>query len=230
MALRIGKDLDLHVARRDHGALQDQFVGAERGRGLGARAGQRDGQRRRLAHQPHAAPAAARRGLHHQREADRAGLGQQRGVVLGRALVARHARHVGGQHQALGLGLVAHGADRPGGRAHEDQARRRDGLGKGRVLGQEAVAGVDGVGAAGAGGLDDGGDVQVRLARRGGADADRAVRGRYMRAVAVGLGVDGHGGQPEAARGAHDAHRDLAAVGDEQRMEGSAGCRHGGIL
>ena len=36
-AVRVGKDLHLDVAGVDHGPLEDQFVGAEGARGLGAR-------------------------------------------------------------------------------------------------------------------------------------------------------------------------------------------------
>ena len=40
-----------------------------------------------------------------------------------------------------------------------------------------------------------------------------------VQCVAVGLGVDGHGGEAKLATGLNDAHRDLATVGDEQPFD-----------
>ena len=56
-------------------------------------------------------------------------------------------RHAGLRHRSLGLDLGAHRVDRLGRRADPDQAGVLDRAGELGVLGQEAVAGVDGVGA-----------------------------------------------------------------------------------
>jgi len=58
-----------------------------------------------------------------------------------------HHRHLGRRHRAAGLRLVAHQPDGVRRRADESQAALTDDLGEVRVLGQEAVAGVDRVGA-----------------------------------------------------------------------------------
>ena len=70
----------------------------------------------------------------------------------------------------------------------------RAGPGEGRVLGQEAVAGVDGVGARRQGGGDDQIDVQVGVARRAPRQPDGLVRLADERRPLVGVGEDGHGG------------------------------------
>ena len=69
-------------------------------------------------------------------------------VVARGACVAGDGGHARALDGALGGGLGAHQADRFRRRADEDDARRRAGLGELGVLGEEAVAGVDGLGAA----------------------------------------------------------------------------------
>ena len=80
----------------------------------------------------------------------------------------------------LGLGLVAERLDRGRRRADPDQPGVDDGLGEVGVLGEEAVAGVHGVGAGLVGDRDDLGDVEVGLGRawrrRGSGPRRRAAR------------------------------------------------------
>ena len=102
-----------------------------------------------------------------------------------------------------------------GRRADERQPALAGDLGEMRVLGEEAVAGMDGVGAGDLRGGDDRGDVEVALARRGRTDADVVVGVADVQRVAVGLGMDGHGLQAHFLAGQDDAQRDLAAVGDQ---------------
>ncbi len=67
--------------------------------------------------------------------------------------------------------------------------------------------------------LQDGGDVHVALLHGGGAHEVALVHGGGVQPVGVGLGVDAHGGDTEAAAGAGDARGDLAPVGDEDPGE-----------
>jgi hypothetical protein len=112
--------------------------------------------------------------------------------------------------------------------ADEHEAGALDPLGEVGVLGQEAVARVDGHGVGDLRGADDGRDVQVAVAGGGRADADRFVGEQDMLEIAIGLGVDGDGLDAEFAAGALDAQRDLAAVGDEDfsiiRSRTAVGC------
>ena len=87
------------------------------------------------------------------------------------------------------------------------------------VLGQKAVAGMDGVGPGAGGGAEEGRDVEIGVGRRGGAEAHGSVSGAHVGAVGVGVGVDGHGADAQPAAGANDAAGDFAAVGDEDRVD-----------
>ena len=95
-----------------------------------------------------------------------------------------------------------------------------DGAREGGVLGEEAVAGMDGVGPRAPRRLDEALDAEIRLARRRGSDADGVVGGAHVRRLAVGVGVDRDGGEPLGAAGAGDADGDLAAVGDQHAPHG----------
>ncbi len=55
--------------------------------------------------------------------------------------------------------------------------------------------------------------VAFRAARR--ADADGLVGKPHVQRVAVGLGIDGHGGNAEFLAGANHAQGDFTAIGDE---------------
>ena len=68
-------------------------------------------------------------------------------------------------------------------------------------------------------GFDDGVAAQVALARRRRADAMRFVAGRDVHGVGVGVGIDRDGAHAHAPRGARDATRDLAAIGDEDAVK-----------
>ncbi len=93
------------------------------------------------------------------------------------------------------------------------------GLGEGLVLGQEAVAGVDGAGAGVARGLQNGVGAQVAGARLGAADVDGLVARGDVAGVGVRVGIDGDGAQSHAARGGGDAAGDFAAVGNQHSIE-----------
>ena len=224
VAVPVGEDLDLDVARRRDGALEDELGVPEGALCLRAGAAQQLGELPRRRHQPHAAPATACGGLDHHREADARGLGREALFALIVALVARDAGHAGGLHERLGAGLVAHRGDGLGGRADEDQPRVVAGLREVLVLGQEAVARVHGVRAAEPGRLDDGVDAQVRLRRQRLADAHRLVGLAHVARCRVGAGIHRHGPVAQRARGPDDAQRDLAAVGDQDLSKGRGPC------
>ena len=148
VAVAVGEHLHLDVARIGQVALQvDGGVGEEllalaggalEG-GLELVLGQRDAE---------ALAAAAARGLDGHRVADRVGDHLARVLDrlhrLGRAGHDRHARRL---HQLARAGLRAHRLDRARRRADEHDARVLAGLRERRVLGEEAVAGMDRLGA-----------------------------------------------------------------------------------
>ena len=140
-------------------------------------------------------------------------------AVLAVALVARHHRHAGLGGDRLGVGLAAHAPHGGGRRPDELDAGLAHGFGEIGVLGEEAVARMDAVGAGRLGGGDDLVDAQVAVGCRPGTDLHRLVGHAGERRAAVGLGDDGHRLHPEPAGGADDADGDLAAIGDQDFLQ-----------
>ena len=94
-----------------------------------------------------------------------------------------------------------------------------------RVLGQESVAGVDGIGPRDLGRAQDVGEVEVAFRRLGGADADPFVREEGVEGLPVGFGENGDCLEAQLPAGADDPQGDLSAVGDEDfRNHGALAC------
>jgi hypothetical protein len=135
------------------------------------------------------------------------------------AVGAGHARHARRHHRVARHGLVSHALDGLRGRADEGETGVSAGAGEPGVLGEEPVAGVDGVRARHQRGRDDVRDVQVALGGRRRPHADRLIGHSRVQAVPVGLGEDRHRADAELPACPYDAERDLAPVGDEYLSE-----------
>ena len=135
--------------------------------------------------------------------------------VLDRARRARHRRHAGLLGQTPRGGLVAHLADLLAGGADERDVGGPAGVGELGVLGEEAVARMNRVGAGDLGGGDQVGDLEVGGAAGRRADADVVVGKADVQRFAVGLAVDRHGGDPQLPARANDPQGDLPAVRDQ---------------
>jgi hypothetical protein len=215
----VGEHLHLDVPRPDDGLLEEHRRVAERAAGLAHGRREHLRQRRGVRHLPHAAPAAARDGLHEQREPDV--------VRRGDELVDVGRRRRRAQHRDPGLArrrdrahLVAGQREDAGRRPDERDARRLAGARQLRVLGEEAVARVDGVRAGLARDADDLVDVEVRAHRVAAlADEVRLVGLDAVDGAAVLPREHRDGAATELVRRAERAHRDLAAVGDEDLGE-----------
>ena len=92
-------------------------------------------------------------------------------------------------------------------------------FGKARVLRQEAVAGMHGVGAGDLAGRQNGRDVEIAVLGRRRADAHALVGEAHMHGVGVGGGMHRHGRDAEFLAGAQHPQRDLAAIGDQDFIE-----------
>ncbi len=114
-----------------------------------------------------------------------------------------------------GRGLVTEAPDRFGWRSDPGQPGVDDGLGEVGVFRQEAVSGVDGVGAAGATRVENLVDPQVRITRRAAGEGVRFVRDAYVQGVDVGLRVHGDAGIPGVAACPGNPDSDLSPVGNE---------------
>src|SRR4029077_8340024 len=111
---------------------------------------------------------------------------------------------------APGARLLAHLLHRLGRRTDERDAGVRAGARALRVLREEAVPRVDRVGAGGLAGGDHVLDREVALARGRRAHAHRFVAGAHVQGGAIGVAVDGDGGDAHLLAGAGDAEGDLA--------------------
>ena len=229
VAVLVAEHLDLDVARVLDELLDEHAIVAE------ARLGLRAGEPETLlgllgvVGDAHALAAAAGRGLDHDGIAD---LGGDLHGLLGvadLAQVPRHGRDLGLGGRLLALDLVAHGGDGARVGADEDDAGLGQRHGKCLALGQEAVAGVHGLGAGGAAGLDDLVDDEIGLGGRRRADGDGLVRHLDVQAVAIGLGVDRDGLDAELARALDDAAGDLAAIGDQDLLEHRLDLQRNGV-
>ncbi len=194
-------------------------VVAEGGLGLGPRDGQRLGQVDGGAGDLHAAPAAARRRLDQHRKADVPGDAHRLVVVGHAAFGARHAGNAERPRGALGLDLVAHDADMFGLGADEADVVVGENFGEFGVFRQEAIAGMDGVGAGDLAGGEQGRNVEIGVARRRRADAHQFVGQLHMHGFGVGGRMDGDGGDSQLLRRAQDAEGDFAAIGDKDFFE-----------
>ncbi|MDH6666760.1 UNVERIFIED_ORG: hypothetical protein M2442_002759 [Methylorubrum zatmanii] len=174
----------------------------------------------------HPDAAAARRALEHDGIADRLRRAQRR-LAIGQEVGTGQERDAAGFGQLAGGVFEAEGAQVLRARADEADALRRQPLGEADILGQEAVAGMDGLCAGRLTGGDDGLDVEIALRGRRGAETHGLVGGEYARREAVGVGVDGDRGDAHAPQCAHDAGGDLAAIGDQNLGEHALRPRRG---
>ena len=142
---------------------------------------------------------------------EQSGAGQQRDAVRGREFA-------GGVLEAERAHVVA-------ARPDEAQACRFACVGKGGMLGQEAVAGVHGLRAGLARGGEDRRDVQIAVGRRRGPDAYGFVGERHVARVAIGIRIDRDRCDTEALQRADHAAGDFAAVRDEDFGESHVASR-----
>ena len=80
---------------------------------------------------------------------------------------------------------------------------------------------MDGLGARAFRDVEDLVHPQIRLGGRSRADGVGFVGLADMERGAVDVGIDGDGGDAHFAAGAHDAHRDLSSIGDQNLLEHS---------
>ncbi len=166
VAVAVGQNLHLDVARTQKVLLDVDGVVAEGRAGLGLRGHEVDLEFLDVARDAHPLAAAARRRLDQDREADLLGEGECLVVGLDDSVAARHRRHAGGGHGLARDRLVAHPLDGVRRRADEDDARILACAREVGVLGEEAVARVDRLRAGLKRRRDDVGHVEVRQRRR----------------------------------------------------------------
>src|SRR5712671_6195594 len=115
--------------------------------------------------------------------------------------------------------LRAQGSHRRGGRSDKANSRGFARLREGRFLREEAVTGMNRVGATVMGDLDDPLELQIGLGWRRAADVMGFVRVAHVNRVPVCVGVHRGCWDPELAASSHDANGDLASVRDKNLVE-----------
>jgi hypothetical protein len=218
-AVRVCQHLDLDVARILEVALDvDRRVGEVR---LPLAAGGFEGALDlvRRGNDLEALPSAAGRRLDRDRPAQL--VAQRANLVRRRDRLRRpwNDRHAGGLHALAGGNLGAHDVDRLGRWADPGEPGLLDGARKGRVLGQEPVAGMDRFGAGALRCVDHPLLDEVALRRRSWAEQVGLVGGTHVERVAIRFRVDGDRRDPELPQSAEDPDRDLATIGDEHLRE-----------
>ncbi len=171
-----------------------------------------------FANEGHADAAAAAGAFEHDGVADAGGFALC-GFEVGEEVGAGQKGDAVGAGKGAGGMLGAELAHLRGAGADEGDAGGFAGFDEGGVFGEEAVTGVDGLGAGGARGGEDFVGVEVGLRDGGGAEVDGFVGLGDVEAVAIGLGIDGDGGDAHATESADDAAGDGSAVGDEDLGE-----------
>jgi len=220
LAVGIAQQLHLDMPGPAHEFFQIDLVIAEGRLGLGPRRRHRVQQPLLALHRPHAAPAAAPARLQHHRVADLGGEAGHGLIVMRQRAGGGHHRHADRGGQLARRHLIAEPAHRLRGRADEDDARRRAGRREIRVLGEEAIAGMDGLGPGLAGDAHHLLDGEIGLDRPLAlADQIGFVRFEAVERKLVMLRIDGDGGNSQLGGGAKDADRDLPPVGHEQTAE-----------
>ena len=211
----VAEHLDFDVAGIDDELFDEDAVVAERGFGLGLGEVETFGDFGFRMRDPHALAAAAGGGLDHHGIADLVGDLHRVLFVFDDAEMSRHGRDFGLGGGLLGFDLVAHRGDGARIGADEDDARLGELARKRLALGQEAIAGMHGLRAGLAAGLDDLVDQQITLACCRRADQHGVIGHFDMERIAVGLGIHGYRLDPHPARSLDDPAGDLAAICDQ---------------
>ncbi len=216
----ITEDLHLDVARAFDELLDIEPTVTERSFRLGLGLRHELGKLVLGARDANAATAATGRRLDHD---GKAGLLDEGVGFFGRfepALTAGHGRHSGSFGRIAGGDLVAHEPDELGRRPDEHETGRLDGCGELGVLGEEAIARMNRIGAGRLGGGDDGVLVEIGLRCMRRADVDRFIGELDGEHVRIGLAVDLGGRNAQLLRRTDDPDGDLAAIGYEQFLNG----------
>ena len=228
IAVCIGDQLDLYVARLLDELLDENPVVAKGIFRFGLAGGKTF--MGLLVVEGHAQALAAAAGgcLDHHRVADAlCNLHRLFGCV-DRRVVAGYGIDLGLQRQFLRGDLVAHRGHRVVFGADENDAAFFQPARELRILGEEAVTRMHGLGTGRLAGSDDLVDQQIGFLRRRRADADGFVRQRHVHGILVRLGIHRDGGNPHLAGGLDDAAGDLAPICNQNLLEHETSFSHRG--
>ena len=213
--LAVYQDLELDVPGIREIPLEVHRRIAKGGGGFGSRRGQGGFQVVRRPHDPHPLSSAPGARLDDQREPDLPR--QPLGVVeiADRVAAPRQYRNPLRLRRPAGGCLVPHQPDAGGRGADEGDPALFADLGEMRILGQEAVPGMYGLGPADLGGADDPVELQIALRSGRRADAHGFVGQFDVQGLGVRLREDGHRPDAKLPAGPDNPNGDLAAICDQ---------------
>ena len=215
VAVGVGQDLNLDVARVDHRLFEVDHRISERR--FSFPAGRLDGfgQCVGLADPPHPAPAAAGNRFDEQREFH-VGRGGYQLVDRRRRRRRRQDRQAGFARRCDRAGLVTGQLKHFGAGADEGDAEPRAGGRQFGVLRKETVSGIHRVSTRTAGGGDDLTDRQICAYRVADvADLVGLVSFQAVQRISVFIGIDSDSADTKFVGGPECPDRDLAAIGDQ---------------
>ncbi len=213
VAVLVAEDLNFNVARAVDPFFEIDFTGTE-GALRFTRSGTHGGGEIGFAfYEAHAFAAAAGRGFEKDGVAD---LGGELGKI---GLRSRDDGGSGSGSELASGGFRPHLFNGLPGGPDEFYAGFGTGAGKFGVFAEKAVAGMNGVGAGEAGGIEDPMVREIAFRRGSGPDGDRFVGHLHVERAAIGFGKDGDAWDAEFAESAEDADGDLAAVRDQDFLE-----------
>ena len=141
------------------------------------------------------------------------------GRIVDDAEITRHGGDPRGGGRLLGFDLVAHRRDGVGVGSDEDDSGLFQRPGEGLALGEEAVAGMNGLGPRLPAGRDDLLDHQIGFGGGRRPDQDSLVGHLHMQGIPVRVRIDGDRLDAHALGGLDDPAGDLATVGNQNLVE-----------
>jgi hypothetical protein len=219
IAVLVAKDLNLDVARPLDQLFDQQAAITERGFRFATRRDQRVAQSGDIMNRPHPfAPAASRR-FDHYRQADALRFRGETFIALVFAIVSWCDWHARCDSQPLGFDFRSHRSDGLDTRANPNEPVLLAELRQVRAFGEEAIAGVNGIGTRGQCRTDDAIGAEIAVARGRRSDRHGDISESDMHGIAIRVRIDGSGTQADALCRANDADGDFASIGDEKRTK-----------
>ena len=220
VAVCIGQDLHLNVQGAFDQLLQIDLVIAKGGACFRASSVNLRGELGLRFQDAHATSAAAPACLQHQRETDEAGKLHRLRQMLRERSCRRHDGDVDRLRQLACLDLVAEKPKSFGGGADKSEARACAGFGKFGVLGQETITGMDRICPGAQCRSNDILDIKIGLNGRFALTDEVAfISLKSVQREAILGRINADRPNAQLACGTEDANCDLAAIGNEYRLD-----------
>ena len=171
----------------------------------------------------HAATAATGDSFDHHGKADFSGDAEGLSFGINRAVAAGRNRDASLAGTIAGGIFIAHEANRLRRGADELDVATGADFSEMRILRQKSIPRMDRVGVADLSGADDAVNLEIALRTDGWPYTDSLVSELHMKAIDIGLRINGHRLDAQFSAGANDAKSNFAAIGDQNFF------KHGGV-